>query len=171
MADFPTCFAWVMTSEDPTYSYKATSDAPPGAFVISGINSKKFPIDFQTITAIPQANRGFAIRNFYEWNFWNKWLAQLQSNEVAKRVMDADVNEGPHSGVYGLQVAIEVVSGLPEAKDGVWGPITLEGANNCNPDMLAAAFRQARSDAYRELVKANPVLEKYLAGWLARAGR
>lgn len=171
MADFNTCFAWLMTSEDPTYSYKATPDAPPGAFAISGINSKAFPIEFQTIAAIPQANRALAVQHFYEWNFWNEWLAQLQSNEVAKRVFDCAVNEGPGHAVKLLQMAVAQLIGVQDGIDGHWGPVTLQRANNCKPDMLAAGFRQVRAQAYRDIVTSNQADAKYLDGWLARAAK
>ena len=169
MADFKTAFAWAMTSEDPLLHYAAVKDLPAGSFAISGINSHYFPEDFNKISLIAQAERGPAVEQFYEDHFWNVWFDRLESDEVAKRLFDCGINEGPETAVNLLQRAIEAVSGITGGVDGIWGWNTLERANNCNPDMLAAAFRQARAQAYRDIVKAIPKDAGDLPGWLARA--
>lgn len=169
MADYSIAFAWAMTSEDPRMEYKAVPDIPAGAFAISGINSHYFPDDFKRISAIPQSERGPAVEQFYKDRFWNVWFDRLTSDEVAKRVFDCGINEGPEHAVKLLQAALVNVSGITGGIDGLWGWNTVQKANNCNPDMLAAAFRQARAQAYRDIVSSDQADSKYLAGWLARA--
>lgn len=171
MANFDVSFSWTMDFEDPARAYATVPDAPPGAHVISGINSAAFPSDFARISAIPQSDRLPAIIDFYHLRFWSPWLQQIQSDEVAKRVFDAEFNMGEGTGVKLLQTAIENAAGISLGIDGLWGPATLHGANTCDPDMLAAAFRTVRKQHYRDIVLKNPANAKYLEGWLARAGK
>ena len=124
MAQFLTCFAWTMKFEDPRNEYAKVPDAPPGAFSISGINSAAWPTEFAQIEAISQAERGPAIEGFYETMFWNAWLAQLKSPDIAKRVYDAGVNMGLHTAVVTLQAAVNASGGHLEV-DGSWGLNTL----------------------------------------------
>jgi lysozyme family protein len=170
MADFDVDYKFLMSHEDPTQAHKITPDAPPGAYVISGINSAAFPSQFAAIAAIPQDQRGSAVENFYQTEFFNKWEAQL-SDPVEERILDAMVNEGPVTGVKDLQNAINSVSGAGTvAVDGQWGPATVAAANACAQDALVAAIRATRKARYIAIVAAHPEDSKYEAGWLARAG-
>jgi lysozyme family protein len=177
MASFEIAYEWMMDNEDAGRKYALVPDDPPGAHAISGINSAAFPNDFEMIAAKPQAERGQWVKLFYHVRFWSPtpscptWYAQLLSDEVAKRVFDAAVNMGEGTAVKLLQTAIEAAAGISIGVDGEWGPATLHGANNCNPDMLSAAFRRARVAHYREIVLKNPAKGKFLDNWLARAGK
>ena len=170
MADFQTCYDWMMDNEDARRAYVRVPDAPPGAFAISGINSAAFPSDFAAIEAIPQAQRGPSIKRFYEVHFWNNWFSQLLSDDLAKRVFDAAVNMGAGTAIRLLQTAANALGGALTV-DGGWGTLTLTAANSANPAALIAAFIEAREDHYREIVRNNPADEKYLEEWLARAGK
>lgn len=171
MASFETAFNWMMDNEDSQRNYALIPDDPPGAHVISGINSAAYPSEFAAIATIAQAERAPAIQAFYQKEFWNTWLNQLTSDEVTKRVFDAAVNMGPGTAVKLLQTATEAAAGIALGVDGDWGPATLHSANNCNSDMLSAAFRSARVQHYREIVLKNPAKAKFLKGWLVRAGK
>lgn len=169
MADFDTDFQFLMNNEDRTQSHAIVPDAPPGAFAISGINSAAFPSQFAAIAAIPQAQRGPAVKNFYHAEFFNKWEAQL-SDPVEERILDAMVNEGPMTGVKDLQNAINSVSGSGTVVvDGGWGPATVAAANACDQLALVAAIQAVRKARYVAIVAAHPEDSQYEAGWLARA--
>ena len=170
MSDFQTCYDWMMESEDPQRKYAEVPDAPPGAFAISGINSAAFPSDFAAIEAIPQAQRGPSIKRFYQLHFWNNWFSQLLSDDLAKRVFDAAVNMGAGTAIRLLQTAANALGGALTV-DGGWGTLTLTAANSANPAALIAAFIEARENYYRAIVQRNPVDQKYLQEWLARAGK
>ena len=171
MASFDIAFAWLMSSEDPQYKYEDVPDAPPGARAISGINSAQQPEGYATVARVPQAQRAPIVKGFYQNTFWNRYFDGLTSDELAKRVFDAAVNMGAGTAVRLLQTAIEHSSGLTDGIDGELGPQTVFRANACNPDMLAACFRQLRGDHYRAIAAAKPEESKYLNGWLARAER
>lgn len=171
MASFEVAFEWTMDFEDPERKYAIVPDDPPGAHALSGINSAAFPQDFANISVLDLLQRPAAVQAFYKLRFWSPWIEQLTSDEPAKRIYDAEFNMGEGTGVKLLQMAVENVSGVTLGVDGLWGPATLHGANTCNPDMLAAAFRAVRIQHYRDIVVRNPAKAKFLANWLARAGK
>jgi lysozyme family protein len=165
MASFDIAFTWLLTSEDPKNECAIVPDAPPGAHAISGINSHAFPTAFARIAVLPQSQRMAAVSSFYKTYFWNKWLDQLASDELAKRVFDAAVNMGSKTALGLLQRAL-----WPSAEpDEVWGPETVSAANAGDLTATVEAFKRLRGAHYQEIVARNPDDEKYLAGWLARA--
>jgi lysozyme family protein len=168
MTDFLVCYNWMMDNEDSQRKYATVPDAPPGAQAISGINSAAYPSEFASINALPQNQRGPAVQNFYQVRFWNQWYDQLVMNDIAKRVFDCAVNNGPGTAVKLLQSAANFV-GCGIVVDGVWGPATVNATNGCGISQIVPAFQQARISRYKAIVQANPSNQKYLAQWIARA--
>ncbi|HEY1767249.1 MAG TPA: putative peptidoglycan-binding domain-containing protein [Terracidiphilus sp.] len=173
MANFTTAFQWTMQFEDPKMGCVQVPDAPPEGssppcYAISGINSGAWPGPFASIAALPQGERSTAVQAFYEAQFWNKWLVQLASDELAKRVFDFAVNGGSGTSVKTLQQAVNALGGNLTV-DGGWGPATLAGANAADPDALVRAFIAARMAHYQAIAAANPADAPYLKVWLARA--
>jgi hypothetical protein len=173
MADFAAAFQWAMQFEDPLMACAQVPDAAPAGaagpcYAISGINSGAWPGQFAAIAALPQGGRAAAVEAFYQAEFWNSWLAQLVSDDVAKRVFDFGVNAGSGTSVRTLQQAVNAVGGSLTV-DGGWGPLTLAAANAAASAALVAAFIQARVAHYEAIAAANPADAAYLKGWLARA--
>jgi lysozyme family protein len=170
MADFTTAFLWTMQYEDPDHACTLVGDDV--GTVISGINSAVWPDAVDVIAALPREQRWGAVQEFYEAHYWNAWLSQLESDEVAKRVFDAGVNQGQGTAVEILQKAILQCD--PDANldvDGIFGPHTLMRANSETEANLVTAFCAQRVDQYRATVSTNPALAPYLDAWLARAQR
>jgi lysozyme family protein len=168
MASFPACFEWLMQNEDAAHSYATVPDV--GGDAISGINSASFPSQFKAINALPQSQRGPAVEDFYFREFWNAWYAALNSDDLAMRVFDCAVNQGPGTAVRLLQEAVGAC-GDPIAVDGEWGPLTVNAANAIDPAFLLAGFQARRAALYQEIVGRNPQDAKYLKAWLARAAK
>jgi lysozyme family protein len=173
MADFNTAFQWAMQFEDPRMACEQVPDAAPAGapepcYAISGINSGAWPSQFATIAALAQAQRAPAVSAFYQAAFWNNWLAQLVSDDVAKRVFDFGVNAGAGTSVKTLQQAVNTLGGSLTV-DGGWGPMTLAAANAANQAALVQAFIAARVAHYQAIAAANSADQVYLKGWLARA--
>jgi hypothetical protein len=127
VADCDVAFQWMMQFEDPTMACAQTPDAAPAGNpgpcnAISGFNSCVWPADFTNIAALPQASRAPAAQAFYQAHFWNKWYAQVTSDDVAKRVFDFAVNGGSGTAVKTLQNAINSLGGSLTV-DGGWGPL------------------------------------------------
>ena len=170
MADFEICFRWSMQFEDPTLACEPVPDAcpegcqAPHCFAVSGINSGEFPGEYAAIMEWPVAHRLAFVRLFYRAHFWSDPLAQIVSTDVAKRVYDAGVNEGPVEAIITLQAALNTL-GATLTKDGVLGPLTLAAANHADTALLVSAFQQARL----EFLKRLPGWDTYGKGWEARA--
>ena len=168
MADFASCYAFVLANEDYTPPRYATvpdpTKADPLALAISGINSAEFPEDFEPIFAAKTpADRAPLVAVFYHKTYFTPHLAQL-SNPVAMRLMDAEVNEGTDAGVKLLQKACLALGANVEV-DGALGPLTIAAANGCDQDALVAAFKAARVAAYKAI--GGPDLPE----WIARANK
>ena len=187
MANWNICYNWMMDNEDASRSYECFPDAPgkwlinsqgdqvwDGAYAISGINSVSYPAQFNTIKGLLRKKRGPAIEQFYKVYFWNYWLNQINSDEVTKRVFDAEVNMGQSVGVKLLQAACNVIttsSEIPLAVDGVLGPLSIARVNQLNSIELVTTFKAKRVKYYEDIIAAHPSDEKYKAGWLARANK
>jgi hypothetical protein len=177
MANWNTTYNWMMDEEDAQRACEQVPDASPGGvagpcFAISGINSGAWPEEFAAIEALPQGERKPLVKQFYENHFWNKWYAQLVSDEVCKRVFDFAVNGGSGAAVRCLQQAVNSLAGTGWAQlvdDGDWGPITVDSVNSADPVALVAAFQAQRISHYKAIVAANPSKAIYLATWIARA--
>jgi type VI secretion system secreted protein VgrG len=172
MANWNTAYNWMMDNEDPARACAQVPEEPPGAFAISGINSAAWPEEFEAIAALPQDQRKPLVQEFYENHFWNLWYAQLDSDDLCKRVFDFAVNAGSAASVRCLQQALNTLAGSGAAQlvdDSDWGPMTLDAANSADPAALVAAFQDARVAYYQAIVAAKPNLSIYLATWTARA--
>jgi lysozyme family protein len=170
VADFQTAITWTLTNwEDPKGTYEKGPDAPPGAFAIAGVNSAAWPNDFAAIDASELPQRATLVENFYLNHFWNQWLNEINSDEVAKRVFDAGVNMGSGTAVKLFQAAINASSQANITVDGGLGPNTIAAANGCDEEALVEQFKAVRSQHYNNIVANNPADEKYLNGWLSRA--
>jgi lysozyme family protein len=174
MADFPTCYAFVLPNEDDTPPrYAAIADpteTDPGAQAISGINSAAFPARFAAIAALAQAARGPAVESFYLTTYWNGWIRQLQ-NAIAMRVMDAEVNHGDSIGVLLLQRACNALGPGILATDGRWGPLTLDAALSEDVVNLVHLFQAARVSFLRTAALTNPIVARDLPQLVARASK
>ena len=172
MADWNTAYNWMMDNEDAPRSCASAPDAPPGAFAISGINSAAWPTEYAAIAAVSQTERAPLVQQFYENHFWNDWFAQLNSDDVSKRVFDFAVNGGSGVAVRCLQQAVNSLlaeGATTICEDGCWGPITLGAVNGADPAALVAAFQARRVAFYQGLVATDPGKGIYLKGWTARA--
>lgn len=176
MADFDTAYNFMMDNEDFTRACKQVSDSVPAGctgpcFAISGINSGSWPAQFNSIAAIPQADRGAAVQQFYHDNYWNDWFGQVVSDEVGKRVFDFSVNGSSQLAVKCLQQAVNSVNvGATQIReDGGWGPHTIAAVNAADAGALVAAFKAKRLAHYQAIADANPDRKQYLKGWTIRA--
>lgn len=192
MAQFGPAYDFLMESEDSQRRCTVVADPVPqrpnpadnaaiaadnllreSAQAISGINSYSFPQDFARIASLPQAARGYAVQQFYQAQFWTPLLlAQLTNQVVADFVGDAAVNEGAGAAVKLFQEAInDCWTAMAQTEpvyldeDGAMGPLTIAGANSCNPNSLLLAFETRRITAYERIGGPD------VAAWTARAQR
>jgi lysozyme family protein len=177
MANWTIAYNWMMNFEDAPRACAQVPDASPcgvdgPCFAISGINSGAWPAEFAAIAALPQSEREPLVQQFYQNHFWNNWYAQVESDDLCKRVFDFAVNGGSGTAVRCLQRAVNSLAGDGAAQlidDGEWGPMTLGAVNATDPAAMTTAFQAARVAHYQAIVAANPADAQYLPQWLARA--
>lgn len=183
MANFDVAFNWMMDNEDQPRSYALVPDPVPvrpsdsadvaaakrAAYAVSGINSFWHTNQYMAISRLPQEQRGPAVESAYQTDFWNQWMAGCDSDEVVKRVLDCEVNNGPGTGVKLLQESINAITGIDMTVDGAWGPNTMAATNNCNEAMLVSQFKRQRAALYQGIYKEDPSVP--IKAWLARAAK
>ena len=165
-------YAWMEQNEDSAQQHKVVPDSCPSGcagpcYAVSGINSGAFPAEFAAIAALPQGDRGPAIKRFYHDHFYNQWLAQLDSVDVQERIFDTAVNSGMSTAVKIAQTAVNSFSATTNqlVVDGGWGPKTIAAINAVDPKTFVAAFCAARVAHLQKYDAASP----YLAQLIARA--
>ena len=164
MASWDVCYNWLMDNEDETRRFKDSPDPVPvrhndtpqvveakkNARAIGGINSFYFPNEYAAVIAVEPVNRGLHIEQFYIEHFWNRWLAQITSDDVAKRIFDSAVNQGQGTAVKIAQEAFNSTATKKIDEDGDWGPETLAAINSQDPLFFVSAFQAQRVGKYLE---------------------
>ena len=163
MANPLICIPFVERHEDESLACEPATDSN-GYGVLCGINEKWWPLDYARIVAMPQSERLGAVTAFYVKNYWNQWYAQVNSDEVAKRVLDMAVNTVEKTAVKLLQQALNTfhING-PLVADGWWGPLTIGIANGFDASSIVAAFQQLRVAHYKENDADSPLLPQLIA--------
>jgi len=101
------------------------------------------------------------------------WDAQrygeIEDQTIANKIFDEAVNMGEGAANAVAQRVLVSLGFRDVAADGVVGQHTLAALNAVDPEQFLPAFRAAIAAYYRDIVRRNPRLEKYLRGWLRRA--
>lgn len=109
----------------------------------------------------------------YYRDWWTRYRYAELSAAVAAKVFDLAV-AAPAAAHRSLQRAVRAAHGNPGLdEDGEIGPLTIQGANACNPDLLLSALKSEFA-GYCRMVGANKEVttgqhDPYLVGWLNRA--
>lgn len=98
----------------------------------------------------------------YETDYWLAPRCDLLRSPLDLVTFDTAVNMGVRRSVRILQ------SALGCGVDGAFGPTTAAAAAGCDIGATVAKYCQIREGVYRGLVQKNPVLGKFLKGWLNR---
>lgn len=106
----------------------------------------------------------------YKTQWWDKNNYGLINNQaLATKVFDLAVNVGNITANKFLQKSVNQVSGSNVLiVDGLIGPQTINLVNKLDPNALLASVRNFAKNYYQSLVIQNPVLNKFLQGWLNR---
>ena len=94
--------------------------------------------------------------------FWDKWQAdQINNQSIANILVDWLWN----SGSWGIKIPQRIL-GLVE--DGIVGYNTLYAINTANQKGLFQDIKKAREQFFWDIVKNNPMQQKFIKGWLNR---
>jgi lysozyme family protein len=167
MSQFQIALSYVLSWEDPNGKFLPVPDV--GGQAVAGINSAKWPIDFDKVMSVSAENRPQLVYDFYQKNFWNPLkIGAIQHQDISSRILDQAVNGGTHSPIRLLQRAV-AACGKSLVEDGILGPVTIDTVNSLDQGDLLAAFRNQRLLFYKKIVDNNPEDAKYLKGWEKRA--
>lgn len=164
MANVQAAIDYVLRFEDPTLSGVVTTD--PGGRTRFGIAERFHPeltncLFYSSMGAT--AALTIAMRIYSDTYAAPLCIADIQSQDVADKLLSLGVNCGVRSASKRLQEAVEVKG------DGRIGPITLDALDRADPDTVLARLKQLAVEHYEELIRDNPSLAIYRSGWLARA--
>jgi lysozyme family protein len=165
MANVNAAIDYVLGWEDANLSGVITT-APDGKRTRFGIDEHWHPELTNSLffSSMGQVAALEIARGIYEINYCQLLcIADITDQEVANKLLSLGVNIGVVRAAKMLQNAVTVVG------DGRIGPLTLHALDLADPDKVLADLRTEAESYYEELVKGNPDLAVYRAGWLRRA--
>lgn len=130
----------------------------PGGETNFGISKRSYPdVDIRALTAATASA-------IYKRDWWDRHdYGAIIPQAVATKMLDCAVNLGAERAHKIFQQAVGVT------QDGVLGPATLSELNTMSSLKVIVAVQDIQAAYYRALVAANPALQRFLSGWLARA--
>jgi hypothetical protein len=165
MADLNAAIDYVLGWEDATLSGAITT-APDGKRTRFGIDEHWHPelTNCLFYSSMGQVAALQIARGIYDLSYCQPLcIAEIANQDIANKLLSLGVNVGVVNAARMLQDAVTVVG------DGRIGPLTLHALDLSDPEKVLADLRTEAENYYDELVKANPSLEVYRAGWLRRA--
>jgi lysozyme family protein len=165
MANVDAAIDYVLGWEDATLSGVITS-APDGKRTRFGIDEHWHPelTNCLYYSSMGQVAALQIARGIYDISYCQPLcIAEIANQEIADKLLSLGVNVGVVNAARMLQDAVTV------AGDGRIGPLTLHALDLADPEKVLADLRQEAESYYDALVKANPDLAVYRAGWLRRA--
>ncbi|HUN53321.1 MAG TPA: glycosyl hydrolase 108 family protein [Candidatus Sulfotelmatobacter sp.] len=139
----------------------------PGGITHWGISLRAYPqLGRAGILALTREQA----KTLYRADWWDRHHFGALPWPVSAKVFDLAVNIGAAAAVRLLQGAC-AACGQAVALDGLIGPATIAAARGCDPDALRRTLTAAAAAHYRSLVRENPELARFLAGWLNRTDR
>lgn len=132
--------------------------ADPGGETNFGISRRSYPnIDIKGLTSATASM-------IYRQDWWDNYgYGRILDQRIATKVFDTAVNMGAMRAHKIAQVAAGTTP------DGRLGSESIKALNDAQPSILLHALQDGQAARYRNLVLANPALQKFLNGWIARA--
>ena len=165
MANVDAAIDYVLGWEDATLSGEITT-TPDGKRTRFGIDEHWHPelTNCLYYGSMGQVAALQIARGIYDMSYCQPLcIAEIADQEIANKLLSLGVNVGVVNAARMLQDAVTVVG------DGRIGPLTLHALDLADPEKVLADLRQEAENYYDALVKANPTLAVYRAGWLRRA--
>lgn len=111
-----------------------------------------------------EADKIYYVEWYKKYNY-----GKINDVRIMTKIMDFSINAGASECHKLVKRAVNAIV-TPEIKvNGKLDDKTIEIINLIEPAVFHDAFRNEQEEFYEELVKRNPHLRIFLAGWLARA--
>lgn len=136
-----------------------SNPSDPGGETNYGISKRAYPnVDIKNLTQDAAAE-------IYRHDYW--LYGDLNSQDVATKMLDMSVNMGIKRAVYLCQVSLNDI-GEHCNVDGKWGHGTESTVNGSDVNALLPEIRASQSHYYTNLVAQKPELYQFLKGLLRR---
>jgi lysozyme family protein len=89
-------------------------------------------------------------KDFYRREFWNQLYDEIDSQELASKLLDVTVNLGIRRGVRILQQSLASMCSGPIVADGRFGIVTLDMVNSVNKEFLMLELRARMAFHYAD---------------------
>lgn len=114
------------------------------------------------------------VKKIYKEYWWDKYdYGKISDRYIATKVFDLSVNMGAHQAAKVVQAAVNELSDVSIAVDGVLGDISYTVINilveKAKREELLAEIKDEAVYFYVSLAMEKPQFQKYLKGWIARA--
>lgn len=103
-------------------------------------------------------------KNWYLRNRYN----QIESQTILTKILDFSINAGASQCHKLVKRAINRIMGRNIPVNGEMDTATIKMINSIEPSVLYSAFISEEEQFYRDIVKRNPELKRFLRGWLTR---
>lgn len=140
-----------------------------GGETMYGISKRAYPNEDIKNLTLDRA------KQLYKRDYWDKLkLDELATAEVQIELFDTAVNMGVGTAAKFLQEALNLLNRSQKdyadiVVDGGIGPNTIKAYNACKRrDNLYKILNCLQAERYMDIVRKNPVQEKFLNGWLNR---
>jgi lysozyme family protein len=100
---------------------------------------------------------------YYLDHYWKPLYSQINSQAIANKLFDLGVLFGVGEAVKCLQLALKLTQ-----VDGIFGPNTLQAANEVDPAQLLASFKVQMAKRAMGVAQENPADAAFMVGWLRR---
>lgn len=130
-----------------------------------GISKKAYPqLDIPSLTE----EQAIAI---YHADYWELLKCDKLPDNIAAKLFEIGVNTGRHRAVTLLQIALNAYNGNTALKiDGMIGDKTISAAALAVSSLLLRFLCAVQAGHYTGLVGRAPSQERFINGWLKRAG-
>jgi lysozyme family protein len=165
MADVKAAIDYVLKFEDATLSGVIT-ESPDGKHTRYGIDEHFHPelTNCLFYTSMGSTAALKIAESIYAKQYADPLcIAEITNQGIANKLLSLGVNCGVGTAAKMLQDALNVQG------DGRIGPLTLHALDVSDPEAVLGLLKNEAVQHYRNLVAANPDLEQYERGWLARA--
>jgi lysozyme family protein len=118
------------------------------------------------------------VSNFYKKEFWNRFKGdEIVNQALAEEIFDTAVNMGWKVAGRFFQQGLNLLNRngglfLDLKEDGIVGSKTIKALDRYlkkdNPDYLLKLLNILQGGRYVEIMKNNPIQEKFARGWLNR---
>lgn len=144
----------------------SNDSSDPGGLTNYGISQRSYPNEDIRGLTVERA------KEIYKRDFWDaNQLGTIKDQRVAGKLMDMCVNMGASRAGKIIQQSLANDFRMTVQIDGKIGAKTISAINSQDPLQILKALKRRCVEFYTELAERKPEMQRFLKGWLRRAGQ